>query len=109
MGISKWLARTLAVGGTARTIAKQYNFLRTKKFKPGTEDRIIFSEIVLFRFKYPNTKILIEKIDNGDISSVKELVIEILSIEAGFRDNQPDTIRMFEEVIEEELKKKGIL
>jgi hypothetical protein len=39
---------------------------------------------------------------------LKELVIEILTIEAGFLENSIENQLMFEEIIEEELLKMGI-
>jgi hypothetical protein len=108
MGLSKFFARRFAVGGTARLFAKQYNWFKKNKFKPGTSDTLIYNEIIMLRFKYPHSKKLFDMVSNGEIKDLKDLVIETLSIEAGYRENSIENQIMYDEVIEEELLKKGI-
>ncbi|MDA8644751.1 hypothetical protein N9L50_05620, partial [Flavobacteriaceae bacterium] len=100
--------RKLAVGGTARVFAKQYLYLKKNKFKEGTDDKVILQDLVLFRHKFPHVEGLLDMIKHGLIKGLKDLIIETLSIEAGYDDNDAETQQMFNEVIEEELLKKGI-
>ncbi len=108
MGISKWLARKLTVGGTARTLARQYKWYRQNKFKESASDKLIFNEMIIFRFKFPETQKLTQMVDSGEINGLKQLTIEFLTIEAGFKENTIEMQIMFSEVIEEELIKKNI-
>lgn len=108
MGLSKFFARRFAIGGTARLFAKQYNWFKKNKYKPGTPDTLIYNEIIMLRFKYPQSNKLYNMVENGEIKDLKDLVIETLSIEAGYRENSIENQIMFDEIIEEELLKKGI-
>lgn len=108
MSFQKWIARRLAVGGTARLFAKQYIWLKQNKYKPDTPDRLIYNDIIMMRFKYPNTRDLMQMVENGTIKGLKDLVIEVLTIEAAFKENTFENQIMFSEVIEEELLKKNI-
>ena len=108
MSLKKWLTRKLAVGGTARVFAKQYLYLKKNKFKEGTDDKVILIDLVVSRHKAPHAGRLIDDIESGYIKGLKDLTIETLVIEASYDDNDAETQQMFEEVIEEELLKKGI-
>ena len=108
MGLKIWLARRLTIGGTARTIAGQYKWLREKKFSPNTPDKIIFNEIIILRFKFPNSSNLMKMVEDNRIKGLKDLVVETLSIEAGFKQNSIENQLLFFNIIEEELIKKGI-
>lgn len=108
MSFQKWITRRLAVGGTARLFAKQYIWLRQNKYKPDTPDRLIYNDIIMMRFKYPQTRDLMQMVENGSIKGLKHLVIEVLAIEAGFKENTLQNQIMFIEVIVEELLKKNI-
>ena len=108
MSFKKWIARRLAVGGTTRVFAKQYIWFRQNKYKQTAADRLIFNEIIMLRLKYPHSRDLMKMVENGEIKGLKDLVIEVLSIEAGFKENTIETQKMFSEVIEEELLKKNI-
>lgn len=111
MGLLKFLSRMGAVGGTARIIAKQFNNYR--KLHPDRVEmtnQVVFRLIIMDRFSTLKNKkkeeVLKEKA--WEISGLKELVIEILTIEAGFLENSIENQLMFEEIIEEELLKMGI-
>ena len=111
MGLMKFLARKGAVGGTARIIAKQYKHYRNlHPDKEEMKNPVIYRLIIMDRFKIMKNKnheeVLMEKA--WTMSGLKELVIEILTLEAGFLENTIDNQIMFEEIIEEELIKKGI-
>jgi hypothetical protein len=108
MGFKKWISRKLTVGGTARLFAKQYNWFRINKFKSTASNKLIFKEIIICRFKFPHIQKLMQMIEEDEIKGLKDLVIETLSIEAGFRENTIENQIMFSEIIEEELIKKGI-
>ena len=106
MSLSKWFARKLTIGGTARLFAKMY--IHYKKNGANLDDAEIFKLIILFRFKNIKSSKIIDKIQKGQINGLKHLVIETLATEASYFDNTPQTIVMFDEIIEEELLKKGI-
>ena len=108
MGLSKWLARKFSVGSTARLLAKQYKWFRENKFKMSATDKLIFNEMIISRFKFPESQKLIKMVDTGEINGLKQLTIEFLTIEAGFKENTIEMQIMFSEVIEEELIKKNI-
>jgi hypothetical protein len=108
MSFQKWIARRFAVGGTARLFAKQYNWLKQNKYKLDTPDKLIYNDIIMMRFKYPHTRDLMQMVENGTITGLKDLVIEVLTIEAAFKENTFENQIMFSEVIEEELLKKNI-
>jgi hypothetical protein len=96
------------VGGTARVVGKQYLFYKTRKVFDS--DKKIFEKIIKDRFSIikneEDEKFLIDRLFY--IKSVKDLVINILGVEADYFKNDQSTQQMFEEVIEEELLKKGI-
>lgn len=110
MGIAKWLARKGNVGGTARWAAKMY--FTMKERAPDASVEQIMEEMVALR--YPSVAMkaarnaLIATIDNGDMRGLAHLVTNILSIEAGFRENTPENRSMFMDIIEEELAKLGV-
>ena len=111
MNILKLLLRFGAIGGTARTIAKQYKHYR--KLHPERtlfQDYIIYRLIILDRYKILKNdkleRILMEKA--ASMKGIKELVISILTLEAGYDKNSVLTQLQFEEVIVEELLKKGL-
>lgn len=111
MGLMKFLARKGAIGGTARVIAKQYKHYRSLHPDKGeTEDSVIYRLIISNRFRLMKNKeheaILME--NARSINGLKELVVEILTLEAGFAENTYENQIMFEDIIEEELLKKGI-
>ncbi len=108
MSFKKWISRRLTVGGTARLFAKQYIWFRKNKFISTAPDKLIFNEIIILRFKFPHTQTLLQMVEKGEIKGLKDLVIETLSIEAGFKDNTIENQILFSEIIEEELIKKGI-
>lgn len=111
MGLLKFFARVGAVGGTARTIAKQY--LRYRQLHP---DKVKMPEFAIYRLiimdRYAiipnkaNEQRLIDRAQN--MEGLAGLVREILTLEAGFSDNSFDTQQLFMDVICEELKKKGV-
>lgn len=107
MSLQKWMARKFAVGGTARVFAKQYSFL-SQKYSSVESHKLILKEIVRFRFNSKNSQYLIDRIDNGEIIGLKDLIIETLGIEASFYENDLSIQLMFEEVIVEELIKKNV-
>lgn len=111
MGLMKFLTRKGAVGGTARLIAKQYKHYRTlHPDKEAMKNAVIYRLIIMDRFKIIQNKshenILMEKAWN--MSGLRELVVEILVLEAGFNENTHENQLMFKDVIGEELLKKGV-
>jgi hypothetical protein len=111
MGLLKFFARVGAVGGTARIIGKQYLHIKNlHKNDDLIKDAVIYRLIIMDRYKilknnrYEN--ILMEKASS--IKGLKQLVAEILILEAGFAENDYKTQALFNEVIEEELLNKGV-
>jgi len=111
MGLMKFLARKGAIGGTARLIAKQYNrYRRIHGNKDEMPDYAIYRLIIMDRFKaLPNESQEQHLKDKAPkFSGLSELVREILGVEAGYYENTFENQRMFNEIIHEELLKKGV-
>ena len=106
--LKAYLARKLAIGGTARLYGKYYLWFRKLREFKLCEDKVIFKEILEDRFDGNNLIIVLKKLDSGEIKGVKDLVIETLAIEASYYENTESDIKMFDKIIEEELIKKGV-
>ena len=108
MGITKWLARKGAVGGTARWAGNGYRFFRQRHPDPNqVSDNDIFRLMV--RTRYPDDPETLETMLDmaGTTKGLLGLVTLVLSVEAGFTENEWPVQRMFMDVIEEELEKQG--
>lgn len=111
MGLLKFLARGGAVGGTARVIAKQYlSYKELHKNNESITNTVIYRLLILDRYTIlknkKNEESLLKNAEN--FKGLKDLVVAILSLEAGFSKNDFETQQIFISVIEEELLKKGI-
>lgn len=110
MGIGKWLARRGNVGGTARWAGNTYWSI--KKRTPNATAEQIMAEMVAVRYRSDSTKrerdALTATINQGEMRGLAHLVTNVLSIEAGFRENTSKNRLMFMDVIKEELEKLDI-
>lgn len=111
MGLKRWLAKIGAVGGTARWAANGYKFLR-QRYTDSVEftDSSLFNRMVVTRYEViADSKKQAHLVSQcSRVQGLIGLVIEVLKVEASLHDNDGDTIYMFVEVIEDELKKAGI-
>jgi hypothetical protein len=118
MGIAKLIARKGAVGGTARWAAKMYHGV-IKDNPDWTHDEIT-RELIKIRYPSPNDRHIKESVisynntireghgNRGACLGLFQLVICILTCEAGFADNTSETQRMFMHIITEELEKLNV-
>lgn len=111
MGLLKFMARLGAVGGTARIIAKQFLFYKNlHKNNESITDLVIYRLIIQDRYtilKNQNYEdYLLKNAEN--FKGLRDLVVEILTLEAGFSKNDSETQQLFIDVIDEELLKKKI-
>ena len=111
MGIKRWLARRGAVGGTARWAANGYKFFRQRHPDPKEfSDTNIFRLMVVTRYEtMPNPEaeqFLLGFADGA--RGLRLLVVGILTVEAGFDENEESVQDMFMDIIEEELEKQGL-
>ncbi len=111
MGLAKLLARRGAVGGTARWAANGYHFFR-QRHSDSQEfaDSAIYRLMIVARYEpfvdKDAEQFLLSTVDT--LAGLQGLVVAILTVEAGFTDNDPPVQRMFMDVIAEELAKKHI-
>lgn len=111
MGLAKLLARRGAVGGTARWAANGYHFFR-QRHPDSAEfpDSVIFRLMIVHRYEpHPDKdaeQFLLSIVDT--LTGLQGLVVAVLTVEAGFTDNDLPVQRMFMDVIAEELAKKHI-
>lgn len=111
MGLLKFFARIGAVGGTARTVAKQFLHLKNlHKNDDLIKDTVIYRLIIMDRYKIIKNSRYESFLMEEALYTIglKELVVNILTVEAGFAENNHDAQLKFNEVIEEELLKKGV-
>lgn len=91
MGFRRFIARRGTVGGTARVIAKQFNHYID--LYPSEEKCVIYQMIIRNRYYIIKNKdlevALLEKAQY-DMNGLKQLVIDILSMEAGLKENTID-------------------
>jgi hypothetical protein len=110
VSIKRFLARQGAVGSTARWAAKGYwNY---KNQTPDATIDEICRELINVRYSSPNLiearEGLLNLLSEGHIKGLASLVIDILTIEAGFRENSADTRALFIEVTREELRRLDV-
>lgn len=134
MGLAKWAARKGAVGGTARWVAKAYHAALNDDAidvsKCDTvedlEKIVIFSLAVRFNSNphHPHANEIYNAWCSDEVSldglgslglrglggsaGLHKFVEAILAVEAGYAENTASNIRMFKDVIEEELRKSNI-
>ena len=120
MGFARFMARTFAVGGTARYVAKGFfaalrsGILNTENM--GTEEGLNKELLELARYilgsrlrePTPEYFQMLQLYEEYTGPGLTGLTIAILSVEAGFMENSEENQDMFREVIVEELVKKGI-
>ena len=110
MGIKSWIARRGAVGGTARWAAKGYQSMKSNSLAMSVED--VMLGLVHSRYSaIPNNvakSTLTSLISEGQVNGLQHLVINILNIEAGFREASMEDRFLFMRVIEEELQAAGV-
>ena len=112
-GLSAWMARKGAVGGTARWAGDHYLHLKTKDPKITVAEACV--KMVNLRITvgvgYSKTKkeMLLEPVNKG-IDSILELVRCVLDVEVGqdFDDIWWEEKPLYQDVIKEELRKKGV-
>lgn len=111
MGIKRWLARRGAVGGTARWATNAYQFLRQRHPDPQEfSDEDLFRLMVVTRYEQmpdPRAEQFLLAIA-GSVRGLQGLVVSILTVEAGFTDNEESIQRMFMEIIAEELERREL-
>jgi hypothetical protein len=112
MGFVKFISRWGAVGGTARWAARQYRFLRAQHPDSArTPDADIFRLLLRERFRIlrddGKQSYLLSQCDT--VQGLVGLVVEILKVEAGLHENKGDIIYDFVEVIDEELRRQGVV
>ena len=111
MGFKRWLARRGAVGVTARWAANGYRFFRQRHPDPKEfSDNTLFRLMVVNRYKIlpnPEAELFLLGFADG-ARGLRALVAGILSVEAGFDENEESVQDMFMEIIEEELEKQGL-
>ena len=110
MSLRRWLAHKRSVGGTARWAGKLYWSI--KKQNPNIRNNDLLKEIISVRYSsQPNSTIKTtfhSIVDKGNMAGLVSLVTNILSVEAGYRENSPENRFMFMEVIREELENLDI-
>ncbi|MBM28237.1 MAG: hypothetical protein CME58_07640 [Halieaceae bacterium] len=120
MGFARFMARTFAVGGTARYVAKGFfaalgsGILNTENME--TEEGLNKELLELARYilgsrlrePTPEYFQMLQLYEEYTGPGLTGLTIAILSVEAGFMENSEENQDMFREVIVEELVKKGI-
>jgi hypothetical protein len=118
MGIMKWIARKGAVGGTARWAAKMYHGVIGDN--PDWTHKEITLALIEIRYFLPNDLQIKESVisnynmmknghgNRGAYPGLFQLVICILTCEAGFSENTSETQRMFMHIITEELEKLNV-
>lgn len=116
MGITRWMARRGAPGGTARWAAKGYHTYihmnPSVELRPSSEamkDFLTFLNTNRYSLMpSPMSKVLQERIDSSAIRNIMAYVIEVLNCEAAMTENTMDNQKMLWGVIEEELRKAGV-
>ena len=111
MGIKRWLARRGAVGGTARWAINAYQFFRQRHPDPQEfSDNDLFRLMVVTRYEQmpdPGAEqFLLAIADN--VRGLQGLVVSILTVEAGFTDNEESVQRMLMEIITEEMEHREL-
>lgn len=104
MGIKSWAARKGVVGSTARWAAKGFEWYDRQNKYYDVHD--MYRVLIHSRPESRETAYLISISD--DINGLLGLVVEVLSVEAGFRENSEEKQRMYIEVIEQELLRMGV-
>jgi hypothetical protein len=120
MGFARFMARTFAVGGTARYVAKGFfvalghGILNTDNMETeeGLKEELHeFAQYILIsRLNGPTAEFhkMLQLYEEFTGPGLTGLTIAILAVEAGFMENSEENQDMFREVIVEELVKKGI-
>jgi hypothetical protein len=110
MSIRRWIARKGSVGGTARWAGKFYWSI--KKQSPNISINDLLKEIISVRYRSESNSTVKNAfhsiVDEGNMAGLVSLVTNILSVEAGYRENSPENRFMFMEVIREELENLDI-
>lgn len=110
MGFGAWLARRGNIGGTARWAGNLYIKIKNQNKELSTKE--IMSEII--RYRYPSDSAahvkegFLQQINQGRVHGLAHLVTNILSHEAGFRENSAENRRIFMNIILDELAKLKI-
>ena len=120
MGFARFMAKTFAVGGTARYVAKGFfavlgaGILKTENMETEeglNEELHSFARYILgsrMRGRNDEYQKMLQLYEQNTGPGLTGLTIAILSVEAGFMENSTENQHMFREVIVEELVKKGI-
>ena len=111
MGFMKWLARRGSVGGTARWAATSYKFFRQRHPDVNEfSDSDIYRLMIVQRYEaFPDPeaeKWLLSQATRS--KGLNRLVTAVLIWEADLEQNTKATQDMFDDVIDEELRKQGI-
>jgi len=118
MGIAKWMARKGAVGGTARWAAKMYHGVAMDA--PDRTHEEIVRELIDIRYPSPSDRRTKDSVvsyldtiknghgNRGSSPGLFQLVLSILTCEAGFAENTSKNQRMFMHIIKEELEKLNV-
>ena len=105
MGLSKWVARKGAVGGTARWVATGYNSWRATN--EGIDGFLDFLMQARFGGTYhPEAVAIMDRVN--DEAGLALITKAILCVEAGFDENTAEHKAEFMEVIQEELAKASV-
>ena len=113
MGLGKWTARRGAVGSTARWAGE--NFVELQRKEPSITVADACLTLIAIRtsvgvgYSDMGKQLLLNQANEG-INSLQELVRCVLSVEVGqdFDDVWWDMAPLYQDVISEELKKKGV-
>lgn len=109
MGILRWLQKKGSVGSIARTVIKQYKFL--KKNNPELGDDEIFKMIFENRYKTMRPKPsererhLFAFVDSRTYESAKNLSMAILNIEMNINNLDNKLYDNCSDIIDEEIKR----
>jgi hypothetical protein len=111
MGLMKWLARRGTVGKTARREADSFLSIRgQRRSRASLLKTGLFRLMVVARYKdHPDEaaeRLMLSVLE--DVIGLRGLVAAFLTSEAGFAKRPASVRKMFMEVIDEELEKKGI-
>ena len=111
MGIRRWLARRGAVGGTARWAANSYKFFRKRHpDRHAFSDKNVFRLMVVSRYEALSDPHALEFMlawtEGG--GGLRSLVVGVLTVEAGFKENESPVQEMFMDVIIDELERQSL-
>ena len=111
MGIKRWLARRGAVGGTARWAANGYKLFRKRHpDRDAFSDKDIFRLMVVSRYEaIPDAHAQTFMLGWADgAAGLRNLVVGILTVEAGFDENPQSVQEMFMDVIIDVLERQSL-